>query len=200
MAAGLALDPGITAIARQAGSPIMAVCLAAFALGSFLSQKNIRAGILAGLAFLSGPAIFTGIFCAGLAWLASKRLVVTEAFSAEKTNNHPTRQFLLSAAAAIILVGSLFFRQSHGLSAIGETLSSFITGFSPAVRGFGSTNPGSIDPLPTICLVIRHRRHTALAVQTDLHPGEGLPGSAASHPWRCNNAALYKPLPGAHNR
>lgn len=130
MAAGLALDPGITAIARQAGSPVMAVCLALFALGFFFAQKNTLAGIFAGLAFLSGPAIFTGILCAVLAWLASKRLVGVEAFSGEKTNATVTRQFLLSAAAAIILVGSLFFRQSYGLSALGETLSSFITGLA----------------------------------------------------------------------
>jgi len=130
MAVGLALDPGITAIARQAGSPVMAVCLAVIAIGFLLSHKNTRAGIFAGLAFLSGPAIFTGILCTGLAWLASNRLVVAQAYSVEKINARQTRQFLLSAAAAIILVGSFFFRQPHGLSAFGDTITTFFTGFT----------------------------------------------------------------------
>src|SRR5258708_24048829 len=62
----LALDPGLVALSRQAGSSILAVTFALLAWGSWEHTKPRPAGIFAGLALLSGPALSEGLLGLGL--------------------------------------------------------------------------------------------------------------------------------------
>jgi hypothetical protein len=68
LAFGLALDPGLLAVSRQAGSAMPALSFGLLALGAAYRRQAIRAGILGGLALLSGPAVLTGAISLALAW------------------------------------------------------------------------------------------------------------------------------------
>ena len=71
----LAFEPGLLALSRQAGSPILAISLVMLAWGAWRNQFARLAGFLAGLALLSGSALWAGLLGLGLA-LALLRLVV----------------------------------------------------------------------------------------------------------------------------
>lgn len=61
VAAGIALDPGLIAISKQAGSEIVAIC-ALFALFLFVSQKKWTwVGVSLGVGLLSGPFYWLGL-------------------------------------------------------------------------------------------------------------------------------------------
>ena len=57
----LAFDPALLGISRLAGGPIMAVSAWLLAWGTWRSGKLRAAGILAGIALLSGPALWPGV-------------------------------------------------------------------------------------------------------------------------------------------
>jgi len=57
----LAFDPALLGISRLAGGPIMAVSAWLLAWGTWRNGKLRTAGILAGIALLSGPALWPGV-------------------------------------------------------------------------------------------------------------------------------------------
>lgn len=61
LAFGLALDPGLTIIARQIGSPAAAIALTLLALGLWRERRMVAAGVSAGLAVLAGPPFWAGM-------------------------------------------------------------------------------------------------------------------------------------------
>ncbi len=63
----MAVDPGLAAVSRQAGGEAMAVSFLLLAFGFWWSGRSVWAGILAGLALLSGPAIWPGVLALALA-------------------------------------------------------------------------------------------------------------------------------------
>ncbi|MFM8322367.1 MAG: hypothetical protein ACKOC5_15750, partial [Chloroflexota bacterium] len=65
---GLAADPGLVTISRQAGGPMLAVALVLLALALWLAGRPRPAGGLAGLALLAGPTAWHGLLALGLAW------------------------------------------------------------------------------------------------------------------------------------
>jgi len=68
LAFGLALDPGLVAMSRLAGGPILAVtCLVLTGL-MWLDNHRAAAGFFAGLALLSGPSVWFGLLGLALAW------------------------------------------------------------------------------------------------------------------------------------
>ncbi len=67
LAFALALDPGLLALSRVAGSSILAVACLVSAWAMWRDRRYPLAGILAGLALLSGPAVWMGLLGLGLA-------------------------------------------------------------------------------------------------------------------------------------
>lgn len=76
LAFGLALDPGLVTISRQAGGPMPALAAGLLAVGLWQAGRAgpgwqpALAGALAGLALLCGPTAWFGLLAGGLGWAA----------------------------------------------------------------------------------------------------------------------------------
>jgi hypothetical protein len=136
---GIALDPGLVALSRQAGSPIMAVALLLLGIGLWRSKKPALSGIALGLALLSGPAVLTGMLSLalayGLSWLLASRSSPNyrqgESNDPDQTteNQKSSLRALLSAGGTILLASTLFLRFPEGLAAWIDTLSTYLQGW-----------------------------------------------------------------------
>jgi hypothetical protein len=130
----LALDPGLTALSRQAGSSILAVTFLLFAWGLWEQRQNRGAGVLAGLALLSGTWLWSGVLALALAWAISKgmeRKSKTESVPlAARRERSEWLTGLWFAIGTIILGGSLFFLSPNGLSAWLSALTDYIRGWA----------------------------------------------------------------------
>src|SRR5512133_1294114 len=95
-----AIDPGLVALSRLAGGTILAVTFTLFAVGMWTSGRRlIAAGILAGLALLSGPSLWAGLLTIGLAWLFIKGIEPkskTNQREESESVEAPNRQFSFS--------------------------------------------------------------------------------------------------------
>lgn len=132
----IALDPGMVAISRQAGSPILAITFVIFAFG-FFNRKNLRwAGIFTALALLSGPAIWAGLV--GLAislaiyQIAKLRFSDNSDTGSLKMSVPDRNEFLISLAATLLLAGTLFFLIPNGVSAALASIPAYISGWRTA--------------------------------------------------------------------
>jgi predicted membrane-bound mannosyltransferase len=161
MAFGLALAPGLVASSRLAGGPMMAVSFFLLALGFLYAtaeDKRIQpllAGLAAGLALLSGPAIVSGLIILALSLAAAKLLarlqrpstpeeidpptVTDHALAPNWLNSTGIRYFGGAMAVTILLIGTCFFRYPQELAAWFETLSAYLQGWAmsagvPALR------------------------------------------------------------------
>lgn len=124
MAFWLALDPGLVAVSREAGSTMIAVCAVFAALGFVLARRPVWAGIAAGFALLSGPALWPGLISAGLGvWILGKKRSADE-------DVFDWRSAVLSAAVVFFLVGSLVFFHPGGLGAAAGSLPDYLRGWS----------------------------------------------------------------------
>ncbi|HEX7976941.1 MAG TPA: phospholipid carrier-dependent glycosyltransferase, partial [Anaerolineales bacterium] len=130
LAFGLAIDPGLVAVSRQAGSSMPALVFVLLALTLWRARLPVLAGIFTGLALLSGPSILLGGLGLGLA------RVLTLVFNSEQPaepsisqRSQAARNALLSAGAVVLLAGTLFFTRPQGLAAWTETLPAFIRGW-----------------------------------------------------------------------
>jgi len=144
---GLALDPLLVAISRTAGDIMPVISFTLLALGAFYSMKPALAGLLGGLALLSGPAVLPGMIGLGLTWggvtLAGKLDMVSPEVSTEVSTagssepenlkNAPARRvrlFLLVLAGTLFFGGTLFMVYPQGLSALGATLPAYFGGWT----------------------------------------------------------------------
>jgi hypothetical protein len=140
LALGLALDPGLVALSRQADGPMLAVGLTFLALGLAFDGSLALAGVAAGLALLSGPALLPGLLALILAGGASWVLVGGgEPFLPAWQNQNSLRNGLLAALLTLVLVGTLFLRFPEGLSAWLAGLPVYLSGWAqlptiPALR------------------------------------------------------------------
>jgi hypothetical protein len=149
----LALDPGLVALSRQAGSPMPALAFTLLAWASWWKGQPRLAGALAGLALLSGPALWPGLLGMGLAWgvwrgaqprpskstgqekdgetpLATYPPSREEAGRGEGWMRHTDLQSALIAGGAVILLGgTLFFLSPNGLSAWLASLPAWLGGW-----------------------------------------------------------------------
>ncbi len=135
----LALEPGLVALSRQAGSSILAITFLFLAWG-FWRQKNARwAGVFAGLALLSGPALWAGLLGLILTWAI---LQAWERGPKAESAQGPARSEWLSALwfglGTLILGGTLFFLSPNGLGAWMSSLPEYVAGWrNPSGISFG---------------------------------------------------------------
>ncbi len=140
LALGLALDPGLVALSRQADGPMMAVGLTFLALGLAFNGSLALAGVAAGLALLSGPALLPGLLALILAWGVSRAIVGGgEPHTAFWQDRISLRNGILAALLTIVIVGTLFLRFPEGLSAFLAGLPDYLSGWAkfpstPALR------------------------------------------------------------------
>ncbi len=150
---GMAIDPGLVALSRQAGSLVPALAFSLWAVTLYAARRPVPAGILAGLALLSGPAVLHGALTLaaafGLSRLLDKNLAAISApdeaeaseaaLSSDATpaalpsafdfSAHWLRPALISAGAVLLLAGTLFLRVPQGLAAMVGSLPSYISGW-----------------------------------------------------------------------
>jgi hypothetical protein len=136
MAFGLALDPGLVSLSRQAGSLMPALALTLFALASFYNRRMVLAGICAGLALLSGPAFLQGVLILAISWglytVFAKTMVVTESDSggddaaAEVVPAPSIRAGVIAFLLTLLFAGTLFLRHPQGLGALADAIPAYI--------------------------------------------------------------------------
>lgn len=131
-----AIEPGLLALSRQAGSPIIVLAAIIFALG-FWRAGNLRsAGIAAGLALLSGPMLWPGLIGLALAYFLSLRILPSATEEISDTENQPLfdRQQLITAGSyalgTYLALGSFFLLVPSGLSAGLSSLPDYIKGWA----------------------------------------------------------------------
>jgi len=116
----LALDPGLVAISRQAGSPILAVTFLLFAWGFWERRKSSWAGVFAGLALLSGTWLWSGVLALAVTWAIRQILEGRQKTETETVPERRDRSEWLNglwfALGTIVLAGTLFFVSPNGLS------------------------------------------------------------------------------------
>lgn len=126
LAFGLALDPGLVAISRQAGSSMLPAACAVLAVGFTYRRLPIFAGTFAALALLCGAALWLGLLGVGLTLLILQWRN-TKSGLPESANHHTEaetshwqpffQQATIALAITLFLIGSLFFRYPQGLGA-----------------------------------------------------------------------------------
>lgn len=150
---GLALDPGLSALSRQASGFTWAVLFGVLCFAGLRSRKGLLAGFSFGLAVLAGAHFWQGLLGAGLGYgfyrlLSGRRSVQTE----EGNELTPSgagfwKKALPAALASLILGGTLFFFVPRGISAAGSGLVEYVSGW------LGGKGTDSI-PLLVLSLVV----------------------------------------------
>jgi len=137
---GLAFDPGLVAVARQAGGPMLALGCGLAALALWFNRRPLLAGILAGIALLSGPAIFHGLLSLGLGGFAawgmwrhsrgSPAIFVAAPAAEAEPGYSPRLKTLLAGALTILVLGTCFLRYPQGLAAWINSLVVYFSGWA----------------------------------------------------------------------
>jgi len=127
----LALDPGLLALSRQAGSGILSAAFLLFAWGLWERKSARWAGMLAALALLSGPALWAGLLGLGLTWAILQglehRSLITDHRSLLTALWKP---FLQTFIPTLLLFGTLFLVIPAGLNGLLASLTSYLQGWS----------------------------------------------------------------------
>lgn len=139
LAFGLALDPGMVALSRLAGGPMLAIAFTVLSLSLFYVHQFALGGIFAGMALLSGPAVLLGILGLGIAcglgyllglFRDEEILPDDDQFKIpERTSTGDWRVALLFGGGTVLIVGTLFFLFPQGLGAWSATLTTFLRGW-----------------------------------------------------------------------
>lgn len=134
----IALDPGLVAVSRQAGSPILALTFLVFALG-FLNRNDFRkAGIFAALALLGGPAIWAGLLglALSLAIYQAAKLRFSDEDKAKPFSMDASQrnEFFIAIAVTLLLAGTLLFLVPNGLSAALASIPAYLSGWRAVVK------------------------------------------------------------------
>jgi hypothetical protein len=177
---GLALDPGLAALSTLAGGPMLAVGTGLLALGLFVNRKWIWAGLCAGLALLSGPAVLHGALGLVLAWLAWRLLMRRQlaaiashdsllAGPTSTTDRPGWRAGLAVGGGTILLAGSLFFSAPQGLTALFDTLPVYLNGWVHASGIPASRSLAALVVYQPFALAFG----LAAALKAWLHPPQG---------------------------
>ena len=139
IALGLSLDPGMVALSRLAGGPMPAIAFTVLALALLIFRAICLGGIVAGLALLSGPAVFLGLLGLGIAYGIARLLGIFKndevicriGLQPWSSSNSQAKlaTVLFFGAGTVLLVGTFFFRYPQGLGALASTLGTFLQGW-----------------------------------------------------------------------
>ncbi len=147
-----AIDPGLVALSRQANGTILAVTLLLFAWGLWSHRRFVPAGILAGLALLSGTSLWAGLLTLVLASLFVRGLETkpaskeSEVSDLQRSNaqtpltSYELRPGLLALVITVLLTGTLFFVAPNGLSAWVSSLPAYLSGW----MAISNVTPGRV--------------------------------------------------------
>ncbi|MBI3158762.1 MAG: hypothetical protein HYZ26_04065 [Chloroflexi bacterium] len=125
LAFGLALDPGLVAVSRQAGGPMPALAFLTLGFSAWLLNAPAVAGVLLALGLLSGPALWHGLVVLLLAALADAAL-------RRQPLRLPVgdlRRAALFGGGTLLLAGTLFLQVPAGLGAFGASLPAYFLGW-----------------------------------------------------------------------
>ena len=123
----LAFEPGLLAISRLAGSPMLVVSALVLAWGAWRQGKFRVAGVLAGLALLAGPQLWPGLL--GLLIASGLRRGL---FAAETTARVERQDLICSlayAAGTFLVAGSFFLLAPGGLGAGLQSVAAYFSGW-----------------------------------------------------------------------
>jgi hypothetical protein len=132
---GLALDPGLVASSRFAGSPMIAIGFGSAAIGFWYVRRPIIAGVLGGIALLGGPAVILGASGIGLAmgaaWIFSRlRFIVWKPiFNTVLVRDSLWAIGISAGIVTLLILGTLFFRVPQGLGALAGGLPAYLNGW-----------------------------------------------------------------------
>lgn len=146
----LALDPGLISLSRQAGSLMPALTFLLLAWAFWWNKRPQGAGIFAGLALLSGPAVWAGLLGLGLAWILRRTMErppvaaddedqdeITASSSqgeagesVERVRREDLKIALIWGGGTILLGGTLFMLSPNGLSAWLRSLPDYLGGWA----------------------------------------------------------------------
>jgi uncharacterized protein (TIGR03663 family) len=162
---GLALDPGLVTVSRQAGSPMMALAFGLLTLGAWNNRKHLLSGILAGVALLCGPALIQGAIGLGIAWFAyrlvgenSKPTTPDPEISGEGapqpaptgtaprlTRDPKMREAVIALVVTFFVLGTSFFRYPQGLAAWTQSIVTYLEGWA---------NPSGVNPFTLLAALV----------------------------------------------
>jgi hypothetical protein len=136
MAFGLAIDPGLVSLSRQAGSLMPALAFTLIALACLYNRRMIWLGIFSGLALLSGPAFLQGLLILAVTWGLISLISRNSHVSPQDETHTETMNTPLPAASiwtgaiafllTLLAVGTLFLRIPQGLGALADSLSAYL--------------------------------------------------------------------------
>jgi len=153
LAFALALEPGLLALSRTAGSSILAISFLVLAWAMGRERHLPLAGIFGGLALLSGPAVWMGLFALALAWAIWQAFVSRwgktddqrqttgedQSSNANRKSTIGTAHWLLFTKhwkitlvyllGTLLLGGSLFLLAPYGLSAFVASILAYFKGW-----------------------------------------------------------------------
>jgi hypothetical protein len=139
MALGLAFDPGMVAVSRLAGGPMMAIGLSLLTVAFLLVWRPVWAGLFAGLTLVSGPGFLIGLVGLLIAYAISrvsgllpalKRLTNMQSQANRIAwSRQETRTFGWVAGSTAVLIATLFFLFPGGLGAWGNMFAAYWMGW-----------------------------------------------------------------------
>ena len=134
LAFALALEPGLAAIARQAGSSILVITFSLAAWGLWEKRHFHWAGLCAGMALLSGSALWVGLLGVMIAWAIMRPFergadgqTKVRALSARRSEWITAG---LYALGVIVLLGTMFMTVPAGMGAWTAGLPDYIAGWA----------------------------------------------------------------------
>ncbi|MEW6717080.1 MAG: hypothetical protein AB1345_06230 [Chloroflexota bacterium] len=148
LAFGLALDPGLVALSRVAGSPLLAVAFTLFALTALWSGSAIWTGIWGAWALLSGTAIWPGVIglattlgvarALGPVQVESPDVGTVAGVMSDRDLGEFIRKGLIAGGTTLLVVGTMLFFFPNGINAMVGSLPAYLRGW-----GTGGGEPAS---------------------------------------------------------
>jgi hypothetical protein len=130
LAFGLALDPALIAISRNAGGGAIALTFLVFFIGFMLNGNAVGSGICLGLAMMGGPDFWHGILIISIAWVLNFIVIGKGARLGETlaifSPIFRSMKFILSLAITVLLISSLFFTQPQVLGGVFSSIAAYL--------------------------------------------------------------------------
>ena len=128
LALGLALDPGLVAVSRLAGGPMIAISAALFAWLALRREQAVLAGVLGMLALAASSTVYVGAISAGAAWLLARRGADNQDLNTLRPPNVEWRKLAWAAGATLALGLTWLMQMPKGLISPFATLADMVSG------------------------------------------------------------------------